>query len=196
MTTGTHLDTRFPNRAHKFSTASMMSTSIIILGIRAAQLSFAFIVMGLTAYVAHWYNVDTMTTSPSQINWLLAVSLFTIISVLYLELTPRFLPRFSHPLVALGLETGNALFYFSGFIALAVFMSRLLFCRGSVCHSAQAAIAFGAMEFLLWTASAALMGKELAKSGSLKMNMNMPNFRRRGAKGPLSVPEMKESQAA
>lgn len=92
-------------------------------------------------------------------------------------------------MVAIGLESGNALFYFSGFVALSVFMSRLLFCRGSVCHSAQAAIAFGAIEFLLWTASAILMGKELAKSGVL-------NFRRRGAKAPLSVPEMKESQAA
>ncbi|KAI1760874.1 membrane-associating domain-containing protein [Hypoxylon sp. FL1150] len=173
-----------------------MSTSIIILGIRAAQMIFAFIVLGLTAYVAHWYNVDTMSIAPSQIDWLLAVSLITIVSVLYLELTSRFMPRFSHPLVALGLETGNALFYFSGFVALSVFMSRLLFCRGSVCQSAQAAIAFGAMEFLLWTASAILMGMELAKSGSLKMKMNM-NFRRRGAgKGPLSVPEMKESQAA
>ncbi|KAI2471821.1 membrane-associating domain-containing protein [Annulohypoxylon bovei var. microspora] len=140
----------------------MISASLIILGIRAAQLFFAFIVMALTAYVANWYNVDTLTSSPSQVNWLLAVSVFTIISVLYLELTPRFAPKLSHQFVAMGLEACNALFYFAGFIALSVFMSRLLFCRGSVCGAAQASIAFGAFEFLLWTVSAIIMGKELA----------------------------------
>ncbi|OTA57292.1 hypothetical protein K449DRAFT_437571 [Hypoxylon sp. EC38] len=164
----------------------MISTNIVILGIRAAQLVFAIIVMALTAYVAHWYNVDTLTSSPSQINWLLAVSIFTIVSVAYLELTPRFVPRLSHQMVAVGIEATNAVFYFSGFIALAVFMSRLLFCRGSVCGAARASIAFGAFEFLLWTASLIIMGKEVAKSG----------FLRRTPKAPLNVPPMKESQAA
>ncbi|KAI1210356.1 membrane-associating domain-containing protein [Annulohypoxylon truncatum] len=176
----------------------MVSSSFIILGLRAAQVVFAVVVMGLTAYVAHWYNVDTLTSSPSQINWLLAVSIFTIISVLYLELTPRFVPKLSHQLVAMGLEASNALFYFAGFIALSVFMSRLLFCRGSVCGAAQASIAFGAMEFLLWTASAILVGKEVSKSG-LGLSLPLPKLRRNGAgssKGPLSVPPMKEAPQA
>lgn len=43
--------------------------------------------------VANWYNVDTLTTSPSQINWLLFVSIYTIISVAYLELAPRFMSK-------------------------------------------------------------------------------------------------------
>ncbi|KAI0837347.1 membrane-associating domain-containing protein [Hypoxylon sp. FL0890] len=164
----------------------MISTNIIILGLRAAQLAFAFIVMALTAYVAHWYNVDTLTSSPSQINWLLAVSLFTIVSVAYLELTPRFIPRLSHKMVAVGIEAANAVFYFSGFVALAVFMSRLLFCRGSVCGAARASVAFGALEFVLWTASLIIMGKEVVKSG----------FLRRTPKGPLNAPPMKEAQGA
>ncbi|KAI1388830.1 membrane-associating domain-containing protein [Hypoxylon trugodes] len=173
----------------------MASSSIIILGIRAAQLLFAFIVMGLTAYVAHWYNVDTLTTSPSQVNWLLVVSVITIVSVLYLELTPRFAPKLSHPLVAMSLEVLNALFYFAGFIALSVFMSRLLFCRGSVCGAARAAIAFGAFEFLLWTGSAILMGKEVAKAGL--PSFKRPTFGRKGSnKGPLNEPPMKETSAA
>ncbi|KAI0882428.1 membrane-associating domain-containing protein [Annulohypoxylon maeteangense] len=197
MTTTTHRDARFPNRSPRFPTANMISSSFIILGLRAAQMLFAIIVMGLTAYVAHWYNVDTLTSSPSQINWLLAVSVFTIISVLYLELTPRFAPKLSHQLVAVGLEACNALFYFAGFIALSVFMSRLLFCRGSVCGAAQASIAFGAMEFLLWTVSAILVGKEVSKSG-LGLSLPLPKFRRNNgsSKGPLSVPPMKEAPQA
>ncbi|KAI0181434.1 membrane-associating domain-containing protein [Hypoxylon sp. FL1284] len=172
----------------------MFSTSLIILGIRAAQLLFAIIIMGLTAFVAHWYNVDTMSSSPSQINWLLAVSIITILSVLYLEISSRFMARLSHPLVAFALEVCNVIFNFSGFVALSVFMSRLLFCRGSVCHSAQASIAFGAIEFLLWTGSAILTGKELANSGALaSLKFPMP---RRGSKAASSGPEMKQEQAA
>lgn len=95
----------------------------------------------------------------------------------------------SHPMAAFGLTTSNALFHFAGFIALSVFMSKLLFCRGSVCGSAQASIAFGAMEFLLWTASAIFTGKEVVQGGFLP---------KRGAKSqsPLKSSEMKEAPAA
>ncbi len=43
--------------------------------------------------MASWYNVDTLTASPSQINFLIFVPLFTILSVVYLEGAPRFMPR-------------------------------------------------------------------------------------------------------
>ncbi|KAI0096521.1 membrane-associating domain-containing protein [Daldinia grandis] len=165
-----------------------MSSNIVFLAIRVAQLVFGIILLGLTAYVAHWYNVDTLTSSPSQINLLLFASLYTIVSVLYLELAPRFVPKISHPMAAFALTTTNALFHFAGFVALAVFMSKLLFCRGSVCGSAQAGIAFGAMEFLLWTASAIFAGKEVVQGGFLP---------KRGPKsqGPLKPSEMKEAPA-
>ncbi|KAI8964988.1 membrane-associating domain-containing protein [Daldinia sp. FL1419] len=166
-----------------------MASNMINLGIRAAQLVFGIILLGLTGYVAHWYNVDTLTSSPSQINLLLFASLYTIVSVLYLELAQRFVPKISHPLAALGLTATNAIFHFAGFIALAVFMSKLLFCRGNVCGSARASIAFGAMEFILWTASAIFAGKEVVQGGFLP---------KRGSKaqGPLNPSEMKETPAA
>ncbi|KAI0013311.1 membrane-associating domain-containing protein [Xylariaceae sp. FL0662B] len=164
----------------------MVTSNVMILGLRAAQIFFALIVMALSAYVANWYNVDTLTSSPSQVNFLLFSSLFTMVSILYLELTPRFAPRVSHPYAAMSLEILNALFYLGGFIALAVFMSRLLFCRGSVCGSAKADIAFGAIEFLLWTGSAVLMGKDVFSKG----------FRRPATQSPLRAPQMKEAPAA
>lgn len=37
--------------------------------------------------------MDTLTTSPSQINWLLFVSIYTMISIAYLELAPRFMSK-------------------------------------------------------------------------------------------------------
>ncbi|KAK6066245.1 hypothetical protein SCUP234_02391 [Seiridium cupressi] len=165
--------------------------SPIVLGLRAAQLVFAFVVLGLSAYVANWYNVDTLTSSPSQINWLLFCSLFTIISVFYLELAPRFMPKFTHPMAMAGIEVANALFYFAGFIALSVFISKLLFCRGSVCGSARADVAFGALEFLIWVATAFFAVREVMKGG-----FNLRLGRRGGGQAPLGGPQMKEAQMA
>ncbi|KAK7977597.1 hypothetical protein PG996_003651 [Apiospora saccharicola] len=139
--------------------------SMIVLGLRAAQLVFAIIIMGLSSYVANWYNVDTLTTSPSQINWLLFVSIYTILSVAYLELAPRFMPRFAHPYATIALESTNVIFYFAGFIALAVFISKLLFCRGTVCGAARADVVFGAFEFALWIGTSAFLAKDVVKSG-------------------------------
>lgn len=75
------------------------------------------------------------------------------------------------------------MFYFAGFIALAAFMSRLLYCRGSVCSAARADVAFGVLEFLLWIVSSILMGKEVFKKG----------FRRSNGQAPLGAPPMKEA---
>lgn len=57
------------------------------------------------------------------------------------------------------------LFYFAGFVALAVFLSKLLFCRGAVCGSARAATAFSAFEFILWAATSFFTIKDATKGG-------------------------------
>ncbi|ETS77532.1 hypothetical protein PFICI_11406 [Pestalotiopsis fici W106-1] len=163
--------------------------SMVILGLRAVQLLFGFIVLGLSAYVAHWYNADTLTASPSQIDWLLFCSLFTILSVVYLEVAPRAMPKIVHPMAVVAVELLNALFYFAGFIALSVFISKLLFCRGSVCGSARADVAFGAMEFLAWTGTAVFSVRDAMKGGF--------NLRRRGgasSSAPVGGSQMKEAQ--
>ncbi|KAK6197151.1 hypothetical protein LQW54_010893 [Pestalotiopsis sp. IQ-011] len=162
--------------------------SPIILGLRAVQLLFGFIVLGLSAYVAHWYNVDTLTASPSQIDWLLFCSLFTIFSVVYLEIAPRAMPKIVHPVAVVAVELLNVLFYFAGFIALSVFISKLLFCRGSVCGSARADVAFGALQFLAWTGTAVFAVRDLMKGG-----FSMP--RRAGSgSAPAGGSQMKEAQ--
>jgi hypothetical protein len=74
----------------------------------------------------------------------------------------------SHPYVAVGMEFSNVLFFFAGFVALAVFLSKLLFCRGTVCGAAQADTVFGSFLFVSWMASAALMGRDVFKSGFRK----------------------------
>jgi hypothetical protein len=66
------------------------------------------------------------------------------------------------------LEVLNVLFYFAGFIALAVFLSQLLFCRGSVCAAARADTVFASASFLLWVGSTYLMAKDVFKLGFRK----------------------------
>ncbi|KAI0112119.1 membrane-associating domain-containing protein [Nemania sp. FL0031] len=190
MTTGTHRDARYPQRIPRFlrSHPNMFSTNIIVLGLRVAQFTLAFVVLGLTAYVANWYNVDTMSTPPPQVGWLLFVALFNIISIGVLEGLPRFAPRFFHPYAALSLDFGNALFYLAGFLALSTFMSRLLFCRGSVCSAARADVAFSIFEFLLWAATTFFTAKDVFKKGL--------GFRRsKNTQAPLGAPPMKEAPA-
>ncbi|RYP90750.1 hypothetical protein DL770_003145 [Monosporascus sp. CRB-9-2] len=133
------------------------------IGLRAAQLVSAFATLAVTAYVADWYNGDTLTSPPAQITWLLTCSVFSIWSMGYLEGAKRFYPRAFHPFAALVLESGNALFHLFGFVYLAVFLSKLLFCWGSVCGAARAGVAFGALGFLFWVASAALAAREVIR---------------------------------
>lgn len=115
--------------------------------------------------VVHWYNANTLTPSPSQLNFLIFVPLFSLLSLAYLEIAPRFLARASHPYAHLALEILNALFYFAGFVALAVFLAKLLFCRGTVCGTARADAVFAAFAWILWSGSAAMLATEFFRGG-------------------------------
>ncbi|TVY21079.1 hypothetical protein LARI1_G001091 [Lachnellula arida] len=140
-----------------------------LLPLRIAQLIFAVVVVGLSGYVAHWYNADTLTASPKQINFLIFVPVFSIISTFYLEFVPRFAPKASHPYAHFAVEVLNTLFYFSGFIALAVFVGRLLFCRGSVCSAARADVVFAAFSWVLWAASSVIAALNIFRGGFQNM---------------------------
>jgi len=137
----------------------------VILPLRIAQGFFAVVVVGLSAYVAHWYNADTLTASPSQINFLIFVPIFSFLSIAYLEIAPRFVAKASHPYAHLAFEVINMLFYFAGFIALATFLGKLLFCRGSVCAAARADAVFAAFSWLLWTGTSVILALEIFKGG-------------------------------
>lgn len=190
MTTGTHRDARFPHRIARIfrPRAVMFSPNVIILSLRTAQFALAFVVLGMSSYIANWYNADIKSPAPAQIGWLLFVSLFTIISVGILEGLPRFAPRLLHPYAALSLEFGNALFYFAGFVALSTYMGILPYCRGSVCGAARADVAFGIFEFLLWAATTYLASRDILRKGK--------GLRRSSdTQAPLGKPPMKEAPA-
>jgi hypothetical protein len=79
----------------------------------------------------------------------------------------------SHPYPSFALESLTTIFHLSGFIALAVFLSKLLFCRGSVCNAARVDVGAASFGFVLWVISTVVMGMEIFKGG----------FRRAGGVG-------------
>ncbi|KAL7799854.1 hypothetical protein V8C37DRAFT_365736 [Trichoderma ceciliae] len=141
-----------------------MSRTLIIC-FRAFQGLMAAASIALAAYVVNWHLRGTHLSTPPSINFLLFSPIFTISSILYIEFTPRFVPTAIHPIVSLGIEAINIIFYFSGFIAVAVCLGDLAFCDGSVCMAGRGAAVLAAAQFSLWMASAILAAKEIFKGG-------------------------------
>ncbi|KAI5457975.1 hypothetical protein BGZ63DRAFT_416439 [Mariannaea sp. PMI_226] len=129
--------------------------------LRGLQVALGLTSIGLSSYVVHWFMMSSRTSSPAPFNFLIFISVFSILSVIYLEVVPRFAPRFSHSYIAITIEMVNTAFYFGGFIALAVFISNLRFCSGTVCSAGRADTVVSAAQFTSWIATTILMAKEM-----------------------------------
>lgn len=86
--------------------------------------------------------------SPGQVNFIIFDSVWTLLALAYLVVVPW---RFSdtkahHKFVILGVEALTMLFWFAGFVALAVFLTGRR-CDGSVCSAAEASTVFAAFEW-------------------------------------------------
>jgi hypothetical protein len=69
----------------------------------------------------------------------------------------------------------TTIFYFAGFVSLSVFLSQLLFCRGSICSAARGDAAFAAFGFLTWMTSTVLTGMTIFKGGVRRRNAGLPS---------------------
>jgi hypothetical protein len=79
---------------------------------------------------------------------MLFASIWSLLVLLYVGLTPLYMTRFFHKLVSVGLLAVTTIFWFAGSIALAVDFGGPYHCGGNhLCGSIEAAIAFG---FFLW----------------------------------------------
>ena len=89
-------------------------------------------------------------------------TVWTLCVLAYLILAPMFLERFYNTLVALGLNAITTLFWFAGSIALAV---HFRYCNvGYFCNNGTAAIVFGFLLWLIFTAITVLHGLDWNKS--------------------------------
>lgn len=86
--------------------------------------------------------------SPSRVNFMIFNSIWSLLVLLYVGLTPLYMTSVFHRLAALALNAITAIFWFAGAIALAVFVGGPWDCGANTfCGSIEAAVAFG---FFLW----------------------------------------------
>ncbi|CAJ2499637.1 Uu.00g024900.m01.CDS01 [Anthostomella pinea] len=126
----------------------MVARFVPIVHIVAAV--FAIIELGLTAYVSSGYSsvFGFGGYSPSRVNFMIFNSVWSLLVLAYVGLTPLYLTSIFHKLAALALNILTTIFWFAGSIALAVWIGGPRHCYGnSYCGSTEAAVVFG---FFLW----------------------------------------------
>ncbi|RFU29533.1 hypothetical protein B7463_g6807, partial [Scytalidium lignicola] len=128
------------------------ATAKWILPVRIVQGVFDIIILGLMAYVVNAWSWDAW--SPSEANFMLFCSIWTILALAYLIFSPIHFPTTAHKFGILAAEFVTMIFWFAGFIALAVLLTDVG-CGDSwsICRAAEAACVFGAFEWVLFAAT-------------------------------------------
>ncbi|KAL5355447.1 marvel domain-containing protein [Aspergillus floccosus] len=118
--------------------------------VRAIQVVFAIIILGLTAYII---SVATGGYSDT-VNFMLFNSIWTaFVATPYLAAGPILVPNFPHRWIVPAVEIITTIFWFAGFIALAAMLPPPRYCHSGPCNAGQAASAFGAFEWALFLAT-------------------------------------------
>ncbi|ORY16880.1 membrane-associating domain-domain-containing protein [Clohesyomyces aquaticus] len=148
-----------------------------ILPLRAVQAVLAIIVLGLTAYVVDaWNGPYNWGWSPSSVNFLLFCSIWTLLAVAYLIVTPSRFPQFAHKFAILAVEAVTMIFWFAGWVAVAALWGDIgCGSRRGVCGAGTAAIVFGAIEWLTFVATTvmAAMHVKNTRNGTTKHDPRM-----------------------
>ncbi|KAJ6264138.1 hypothetical protein Dda_0280 [Drechslerella dactyloides] len=139
-----------------------------ILGIRIAQAILSIIVLGLDAYSITAFNNTLRGSSPSSMNFVIFCCIWTWLSLVYILVVPRFLPRLHDKFIILGVEVLANIFWFSGFVAVAAYVGdHNISCPEAVCGSIKATIAFSCFEWLAWLASLVLVCLSIFKGRNM-----------------------------
>lgn len=138
-----------------------MALDMLILPLRAVQLVFSIIVLGLTAYVINNFDTPLGNFSPDSVDFLLFCSIWTFLAVAYLVIAPARFPALAHKFAILAVEAISVIFWFSGWVAVAAWAGdwHLGKCDLNFCRSAIAAVVFGCfiwMTFVVTTIVSAL----------------------------------------
>ena len=104
--------------------------------------------LGIGSVASLYQQPFGMSRSPAIINFLIFASVWSLLVLAYIGLTPIYLAGFFHRLAVLGLLVVTSIFWFAGSVALASFMGGPWNCGGNTwCGSIEAIIAFG---FVTW----------------------------------------------
>ncbi|KAL2061043.1 hypothetical protein VTL71DRAFT_9095 [Oculimacula yallundae] len=134
------------------------------IALRSAQGVFSVAVLALSSYIASIQN-QTGYHSATQISFLIFASAFSMFSLVLLELGPRLSAKASNQYLTLAVQALNSGFYMGGFIALSVFLGKLMYCQGSICSAAKADAVLGACSYVAWVASTTMQGIQMSRFG-------------------------------
>lgn len=157
-----------------------------ILPVRAVQAILSITILGLMAYgssrkhllatpyilthqiVSQWWATHWRQSSPTEVNFLIFAPSWTVLALSALVIVPL---KFSHMLSSKGAQIGllaleglTMLYWFGGFVALAVFLSDRI-CFGTVCDVARASTAISAMNWLVWAVTFSFGVFQMIKDG-------------------------------
>jgi hypothetical protein len=136
---------------HSHLTQKIMAYAFIF-PIRVAQAFLALLILILDAYVVH--NWSWAAWSPSEANFILFCAVWTLLAVAYLVFAPMHAPVAAHKFGILAAEVLTTIFWFAGWIALAVLLGDIPGCgHWNTCRVAAAADVFSAIEWLLFMAT-------------------------------------------
>ncbi|KAL2756055.1 hypothetical protein ACRALDRAFT_1063970 [Sodiomyces alcalophilus JCM 7366] len=119
-----------------------------ILLVVAAVLSF--VELALTAAAADGFG----RWSPNEVNFMVFNSVWSLLVVAYLGLTPIYFAQLFHQFASLALLAVTTLFWFAGAIAYAALVGPARCSGFNLCRVAQAGVAFG---FFIWIVFTALL---------------------------------------
>jgi len=96
-----------------------MVAPAIVLGLRGVQVLLSIIVLGLVAYLVNAYTTPWGSWSPHSLNFMLFTSVWTLLAVAYLVLSPTRFPRAAHKFAIGAVEFLTMIFWFAAFVAVA-----------------------------------------------------------------------------
>ncbi|RYO76255.1 hypothetical protein DL766_008818 [Monosporascus sp. MC13-8B] len=114
-----------------------MALNLVSIALIVAAV-FSIVELALTAYIANAVGWGLWRRGIPRVNFMVFNSVWSLLVLAYVGLSPLYFPRLSHKLVATGLNCVTAIFWFAGSIALAVWAGVGVW---------GAAVAFG---FFLW----------------------------------------------
>jgi len=145
------------------------------LPFRAAQAFLCIIILGLMSYVVNDWE-GAAVGSPAEANFLLFCSVWTILALAYLVVAPARFETAAHKFGILAAEFITMIFWFAGFIALAVFLTGTRCYRWGPCRAAKAATVFAAFEWLLFAATTIMATLHVWRTRNTNNSKHDPNM--------------------
>lgn len=153
--------------------------------LRALQASVAITTLGLNGHVSHWYFTHTHPSiCPNAPLFLIFVASFTILALPYLFFNPPLSithanresnPKFFNKWAVLALDSITCIFWFAGWLDMAVFRGHLILCGGHVCAFMSWGAAIGAVAWLTFLGTTVLASLHVIRTrGAGTSGMSQP----------------------